>query len=519
MNETHRAISLKIAFLVLLLVPVLMVLIAVSGYGPGLSSDGVHYYAAANNLSIGKGLTDYQGLPLVDWPPLLSVLLASLKRIIGLDTLQLALGINLLAYLGIFWGAFQLTKESRLQRSFWPATMLFIVAFSSSLMGLSSNLGSDVLFMALTLAFLIWLMRYYTSHSRNQLVVAALFVAAACLLRYIGFALIVVGMVAIGISYWRTWRKAITDVVIFGAISSIPAAAWVIGVNYAATGTLVGKRNLAAILPFENLAYSISRIVHWFLPSAITKQPYFLYLLIGIMAFVVLLSKRAEWKSLFRALFGDSKIVLVLFLFVYLFFVVFTTFTLDHFEPYDDRYQLPLLFPILIFVFTFLEVLIIPKLGRFALPSLAVVFLLFLGFHGFLSYRFVSQSVKEGVIYYNLYNTKTSNESEFVGFLQSFDYENGLSLYANDPEALYVYTLRETRASLSAPEGVYDLRFYLLTEIKRWPDQSRAYLVWFTRYFNQNYVTPHRLSLVTDLQPLFSEKEGAFYLITPKPTQ
>ena len=515
MKFKKRIIRPHAAWFALAVIPVGAVLIAVSSFGPGISSDGIFYYAAANNFAAGKGLVDFRGSLLVHWPPLLSILLGGLKLMTGLDALVLALGVNLLSYAAIFWGVLLLARESNLQRLFWPTILFLIVAFSSSLIGLASNVASDVLFIALTLPFLVWLMRYFRSQDRKTLAAAALFVAAASLLRYVGAALIVTGLVAIGIANWKQWRKALADTLVFGAISSFPVAAWAVGMNYGATGTLVGSRNLAAIQPMENLLYSFSRMLHWFLPTAITKLPYFVWIAIGIAVFVAAVIKRDEWRSFFRRL-GDSKIILVLFTVIYLAFVVFTTFTRDHFASYDDRYQLPLLFPVLIIVFFFIESLVLPKLGRFGTAGLAGGFLLFLAFHGFLTYRLVSQSLNEGVTYYNVYNTRALNQSPFVTYLQSFDYEPGLRLYTNDPEALYFFTKRETRASLIMPEEIHDDRFYLRTEIGSWPGEPRAYLIWFTKYFNTLYVTPHRLSIVADVQQIYAAQGGTLYQIAPK---
>jgi hypothetical protein len=128
----------------------------------------------------------------------------------------------------------------------------------------------------------------------------------------------------------------------------------------------------------------------------------------------------------------------------------------------------------------------------------------------------VSQSVDEGVAYYNVYNTRTLNQSPFVNYLKSFDYEDGLTLYSNDPEALYFHTGREIQPSLTAPEEVHDLSFYLRTEIGNWPEEPQGYLIWFTKYFNTLYVTPHRLSIVADVQEIYAAPGGRFYQIAPK---
>src|SRR5687767_9637835 len=74
----HRRYSIKIAALYGFLGCVL-VLIATSRYGIGLSADSVTYLAAAQNLAAGRGYVNFDGAPVLAFPPLLSAMIAILS--------------------------------------------------------------------------------------------------------------------------------------------------------------------------------------------------------------------------------------------------------------------------------------------------------------------------------------------------------------------------------------------------------------------------------------------------------
>ncbi len=63
----------------------ILVEVATSKYGAGVSSDSTKYLSVAQNLLAGNGLYDHRGGPLLAWPPLYSIILAGLSLLTGLD--------------------------------------------------------------------------------------------------------------------------------------------------------------------------------------------------------------------------------------------------------------------------------------------------------------------------------------------------------------------------------------------------------------------------------------------------
>src|SRR5438105_13261793 len=71
----------------------LLVLLATSRYGAGLSPDSAAYVSTARHLAAGKGYTLYSGEPYVDWGPLFPTVLAACGRL-GLDPIPAARWVN-----------------------------------------------------------------------------------------------------------------------------------------------------------------------------------------------------------------------------------------------------------------------------------------------------------------------------------------------------------------------------------------------------------------------------------------
>lgn len=83
----------------------IVLLVCISKYGLGVSSDAVEYLFAGLNLTRGLGLVNYELLPFLLWPPLYPVLLALIHWVTGLEMLASALVIQILAFTLLGWAA------------------------------------------------------------------------------------------------------------------------------------------------------------------------------------------------------------------------------------------------------------------------------------------------------------------------------------------------------------------------------------------------------------------------------
>ena len=124
-------------------------------FGPGLSTDGSRYLSTAQNLITGKGLYDYLNIPLTQFPPLYSILIAGISLVTRLDVFVAGQYLNILTFGLVIWLAgyflFRVFPDGPLFYYFGSA----IFATSLSLIIMASNILSDLLFLAFTLAFLI----------------------------------------------------------------------------------------------------------------------------------------------------------------------------------------------------------------------------------------------------------------------------------------------------------------------------------------------------------------------------
>ena len=164
--------------------------IATSRYGAGVASDSVKYLAVAQNLLDGQGLFDHRGLPLLSWPPLYSIIVAGLTLITGLDVFIAAwyfniflLGLNLVLSGLIFQRVF-FTKPLYA----YLATLFVFLSISS--MRIHATIGSDALYLTMTLLFLLVLDDYVQRRSYRAFAWVVLLSAFAPLLRYVGLALV-----------------------------------------------------------------------------------------------------------------------------------------------------------------------------------------------------------------------------------------------------------------------------------------------------------------------------------------
>ena len=143
----------------------LLVWLATSSYGPGLSTDGARYLSTAESIAAGRGITDYLGLPLVNWPPLYPFILAAVSLMTGLDVLIAAQIVNILAFGAIIYLGGLLFERSLPGNWTFAVVASLVLATSLPLVEVSANVASDSMFLACVLLFLLAAQSYL--HTRT----------------------------------------------------------------------------------------------------------------------------------------------------------------------------------------------------------------------------------------------------------------------------------------------------------------------------------------------------------------
>jgi hypothetical protein len=244
-----------------------LVLSITSRLGVGLTQDSASYVAAARGLSAGQGLLNYDGKPLVHWPPLFPALLA-LGAWLRWDPIVTARYLNAAAFgLLIPSAALLFHLYARRWSLVFVGTVLTLL--SSSLLGVSRAAWSEPVFILLTTWCLVLLRRAFLDPGRPLALAGAFALAALCSLqRYMGIAVVATcGLSVFGSLRRRPAQRAVWAVA--GTLAAgIPLLLW-FARNAFLSGTLIGglgpeRASLARIL--EGVLDILSG---WFLPHQI----------------------------------------------------------------------------------------------------------------------------------------------------------------------------------------------------------------------------------------------------------
>ncbi len=506
----------------LFLLGTVLVLLVTASFGPGVSGDAVDYLSTADNLARGRGFIDFAGDPYLYWPPLYPLLLAVPRWLAGVDTLTTGRWLNALGFGLIVVLSGLLFRRAFPDKPLWALIGGLVALCSISFMRLAANIGSDVLFILLVLVFALLASRYAEKRSSIDLWGMALVSGLAAVLRWSGVTLVAT-MIVMVLLEGRVDRKgSLRSGFLFGAVASLPFAAWVVGRNYRLMGTFLGNRQLKGIHVLQNLHLSLARVSHWLLPRTLTDRiPLYALLAFGLVL-LLLLNRRRDWGRFIRRLVVPVTAPYWIFASIYLAFILLTSISADHLEFYDDRYQAPLYPFIMLFLGLAADELILTHLRRFqersdwrlplAQAALVAGFGAWLIFPTYGVYKYVLVSRTLGDTSYNLYNTAAYHKSHLVSFLVNMEFEPGATLYSNYPAAVYFFTRRETLRSPHTSMSRRPDKAYLKENYTDWPNARKAYVIWFKPNNWNNYFTPRNLRPIAEMTPLFKKPDGEVWL-------
>jgi hypothetical protein len=496
-----------------------LVLAATSAYGAGVSTDSVNYLSAADHWSRGLGIMDYRGQPMFLWPPLYPAILGTLNFFTRLPLELVGRYLNALVFAAIILISAYLMEQALPQQAAWRLWANLALVLSPSILALCSNIGSDGVFILLILLFIAAAQAWLRTDSPRWLALMTGLAAAATLVRWTGAVLLLAG------SLWLLYvlrcnpRQALLRVLSFGVLASLPLAGWVFGRNYLRYGSLVGTRDLSQINIIGNLRYTLARAAVWFMPNMVIDRFWPLLAVFLLLAGLGVLICREGRSRLVACLRSPSLALYWIFLLAYLGFILVTTFTGDHIDTYDDRYQAPIFVPLLLVFLACLRELLEAgsvRLRRWLYLVVTVGMVAWLIYPAFKVYKFVKMSRDQGVVYYNMFNTRVLRESEFVERLQKFPYKPDTRLYSNLPSAVYYFTGRITRQSLLDPQNYNASTQWLLDNVKAWPQEERAYFIWMFRNDRRRYFGPNQIKKVAHLVLRYADTVGEIYEISPK---
>ena len=250
------------------------ILVRTAPYGTVVGTDSVYFLSTAINFLAGEGWRNFQGTPLVVWPPLFPLLLAA-GGWVGIEPLAAGRWINAIAFgLTILAAGNYLRSNLRSRGLVLAATAA--IAASLPLSGLAASLMTEPLFVLFTLLALMQLAAFLQRGGRTLLYCAAVCTALAALTRYPGVVLIGVGGLLLAAD------RRLKHIVAFGTISSLPLAL-VLTHNWVVSKTLTGRGRKSGQSLSDGLSQVVDVFREWVVPQGVLDGlGYLLWMVTGL---------------------------------------------------------------------------------------------------------------------------------------------------------------------------------------------------------------------------------------------
>jgi hypothetical protein len=337
----------------------------------------------------------------------------------------------------------------------------------------------------------------------------------------LGASLVAMGALVILVAHWRDWWAVVRDGAVLG-LSLLPVGSWIYFHNIREYSTFWGNDS-PPLDPWINFEYSLTKIMHWFLPYH-PRLEFILYnplVVLGIILLVlVLIARRQAWVEWWRTLWRPDVFPVVFFLPLSLVGIALIIVTRDHLDPYSDRYYVGFLASVIVILFITLDILVLPHLRldlRKSRAAITVLFALwFLAYPSFSMYKYISASMANGeASNYNYYNNRTFNENPAVPVIRRLVEEHPRAhFYSNYADGIWFLTRRSAplmpRASIEM--DLEDIR----AKYAGWPGENEGYILWFLPNEFKHVVPPELLDEVANVKLIFASERGMVYSVKAK---
>lgn len=518
--ESQKPLTIYLSLLGI--VGMMLVFLVTYRFGPGISTDGARYLSTAQSLVEGKGFYDYLNIPLTQFPPLYSILIAGVSLITRLDVFVAAQYLNIFTFGLVIW----LTGYFFLK--IFPNEPLFayfgsaVFATSLSLIVMASNILSDLLFLASTLAFLILTTEVMQSGSKRSTWLMGLIAAISPFQRYAGLTLIFTGSLVLLYLLRKNLGKAILYAGIFGTLTSLPILLWVFFHNYMQTGILFGVRLPPVYL--GNLQVTIEKAEHWFLPSIITDSIPLWIIVPTLFILLITANRISDWKRWLSQLTTAQFLPSLIFFVLYFGVLVFNVSYSEVRYSYMDRIHIIILPALLALLFLTIRELTPVYLRKFKHRQLQilsmVLFLVWIIFPIYNVQKYVRRGFYEGDIsQFNMYNIAALRNSGITEFLSTQAMNDGQKVYSNYEAAAWFLTRHQiTKLPFGDVEQKRVNPEEVLQQFPDWPGKDgNGYVIWIKALSFKPYVLqPAQLVERADFRLLYTSRGGNIYLLTPK---
>jgi len=213
-----------------------------TAWGPWAFSDSAAYLSTARNLIAGRGFgyfnPDGSLVAFTYYPPLYPLILA-VPGVLGANLVNGARLLDILLFtlliLVLGWGTYRYTRLP------WMALALgSLILVSWVLVDAYSSLMSEPLFISIGFSGLVALLYYLRENKQLPLLLAALAAGLAMLTRYIGFAFLITGVLAILLLNGKRLKNRFFSALLYSIIAIIPTLASQVWV-YLVSAHLAGR--------------------------------------------------------------------------------------------------------------------------------------------------------------------------------------------------------------------------------------------------------------------------------------
>lgn len=304
----------------------------VKPYNLGVSPDSVFYLEAAKSFSEGKGIVNNQNKLINHWPPVYPMVLGTCALVTGIDVIEIGVFLN--AFLIILYGLILVVvlKELKLPNILsYLLLLLLLVGLPTTVYQFFWSEGLFlVFFMATILFFLKWI-KYY---NWKFILFAGIFSGLFFITRYAG-----IGFIA-GFSLFTLIRKdtiysRIRNLIIYLLPIIIAFLIWHFYTNSFGQQSL-DRKFYFSLIKFSKIKMGVSTFYSWFINYTYVTLP----LLATIFIYYILELKKSYKKDLIK--FNWFATLLILLIFSYISFLIFSISTFDSLTPLDNRILSPI---------------------------------------------------------------------------------------------------------------------------------------------------------------------------------
>ncbi|PWT78656.1 MAG: hypothetical protein C5B59_01335 [Bacteroidetes bacterium] len=465
--------------------------------GIGISPDSVTYISSARHLGAGKGLTAFDGKPMVDFPAFYPLFLSALSLITRLDPVVYGPVLNGLLFFILIYLCGSIMNTFQPESKWYKRILLSVFILSPALLEIYSMMWSETIFILLVILFIITARNYFQKYSTRSLMLLSAVVGIACVTRYAGIVLMGTGGLLIILDPNSPFPRRIKHLIAFSVVSSLLLIIN-LGRNLLVTGYPAGIRQKGTTSFLGNIYFFGRILTDWFpVPATNTWAVIvtLVTLIICIVVFVRLFSKKATYHS--------YEGISAAFCVVYFVFMILSA-TISRYEQFTNRLLSPLYIPL----FWSLSHWMVPSpqwnwRKKVPLATFGILLAVGLQYHQWLANYETYDGVKDAGI--PGYTEDPFPQSDIVSWLQANKtaFKPGYTIYSNAADAVYFFT---SLTSHLLPQDVFP------HDIQHFYGENHHYLVWFYDVDNPDLISLQEILQNKHMTLLHQFNSGAIFV-------